>query len=151
MLRNPGIRLEILGLIHKNPGITIKDISGTLDVPKTTCMFHLNNLKEKQQIKINGYGKKRYFLEDTSQNEIRLITPLRILTTKEIVLNLIKNDMQTFHDLCENINKSKSTISIYLKKLIDEEIVQLKIKNKEKIFSLKDKGKLEELIKKYNF
>ena len=27
----------------------------------------------------------------------------------------------------------------------------LKIKNKEKIFSLKDKGKLEELIKKYNF
>ena len=50
MLRNPGIRLEILGLIHKNPGITIKDISGTLDVPKTTCMFHLNNLKEKQQI-----------------------------------------------------------------------------------------------------
>ena len=151
MLSDKNTRLDILNVINDNPGITTNDISKKINIPKSTCIFHINTLKENEQIIIKYYSKKRFFPKDMLDFDIKILIALRTITSKMILLYLMENPEKIFSDICMNVHKSRSTVSIYLSKLFLDKIINIKIKNHKKTYVIVDPNKLKEIMLQYGF
>jgi DNA-binding transcriptional regulator GbsR (MarR family) len=65
-------------------------------------------------------------------------------------LSLLDNKFLTFSEIVEKAKKSQSTVSSFLVKLVNENIVGIKIVELKKIYFLRNADMVNEIIEKYN-
>jgi len=140
-------RKKIYRLIKKNPGLHFREIHRRLKIPSSSLEHHLNYMIRNKVVydrKDGGYV--RYFCEPLSKEYQKIISALRHKKLREIVTILIEKEDVKYQELKDFLNLSSSTLSYYLKYLVDNKIITRKKIGYENIYLLCDQKTKKVLI-----
>jgi len=145
-------RRKIYNYILEYPGLHFRELSRKMKIPKSTLKYHLKYLKKRELI-VETYSDKysRYYVSKKVGNDTKKILEIiRQDSLRRIILSMKIPNIVTLEYLTHELDRSPSTISHHLKKLIDEDIVErVKVKNQVN-FRLKNEQKLYDVFIQYN-
>ena len=129
------MRKEIIfELIKKIPGISYNEIVRKTSLSNGVVSHYLIKLLENDQIEKEGIRRGKYFLKSIPKKDRTLITLLRNKTNNDIFKILMKdsneNKMHSAKEISKIIIKSNSTISVSLKSLQKNNVIERMIMNK---------------------
>lgn len=143
--------LEIISIIEKNPGIKFREIMRETGLKNGVLSYHARKLEEVGSVKIERKsGETRFYPLCVTEEESSLITSLRRDTQRYILLALLENESLSFNDIVGKVKKAPSTVSTFLSKLVDDNIVVIKIIELKKVYFLRNADMVHEIIEKYN-
>ena len=142
---------EIIDIIEKNPGIKFREIMRESGLKNGVLSYHARKLEQIGSIKIERKsGETRFYPLFVTEKESILITSLRRDTQRHILLSLLEGNPLSFNDIVKKVKKSPSTVSTFLSKLVEDEIVEVKIIELKKVYYLKNVDMVREIIERYN-
>jgi predicted transcriptional regulator len=142
---------EIISVIKKNPGIKFREIMRETGLKNGVLSYHARKLEENGSVKIDRKsGETRFYPLFVTEEESMLITSLRRDTQRHILLSLLEGKPLTFNELVGKVRKAPSTVSTFLAKLVDNNIIRIKIIELKKVYFLKNPDMVREIIEKYN-
>ncbi len=142
---------EIVNIIEKNPGIKFREIMRETGLKNGVLSYHTRKLEENGVVKIDRKsGETRFYPLFVTEKESVLISSLRRDTQRQILLALLQNSPLAFNDLVGLVKKAPSTVSAFLSKLVEDDIIEIKIMELRKTYSLKNPDMVREIIEKYN-
>jgi len=129
------MRKEILiKLIEKRPGISYNEIGRDTGLSNGVISHYLIKLMESGEVEKEGATRGKYFLRNIPKRDRVLITLLRNKTNNGVFRYLMEktklNDPVNAKEIIKKIKKSDSTISVSLKILQKNNIVERVIMNK---------------------
>ncbi len=142
---------EIINIIEKNPGIKFREIMRETGLKNGVLSYHTRKLEENGNVKIDRKsGETRFYPLFVTEKESVLISSLRRDTQRQILLVLLKGDPLSFNDMVKAVKKAPSTVSAFLSRLVDDDIVEIITTELKKTYSLKNPDMVREIIVKYN-
>ena len=142
---------QIIKIIEKNPGIKFREIMRETGLKNGVLSYHAKKLEESGSVKIErSVGETRFYPLCVTEQESVLIKSLRQDTPQRIVLSLINEQPLTFSEIVSKVRKSPSTISVFLNRLVDDNVVEIKIVELKRTYRLKNLDMTREIIQKYN-
>ena len=143
--------LEIINIVEKNPGIKFREIMRETGLKNGVLSYHARKLEENGSVKIDRKsGETRFYPLCVTDEESNLITSLRRDTQRHILLSLLDGKSLSFNEIVQKVRKAPSTVSTFLGKLVDENIVGIKIIDLKKVYFLRNTDMVHEIIEKYN-
>jgi len=129
------MRKEIVtDLIKKTPGISYNEIVRETGLSNGVISHYLIKLMESGEVEKEGIKRGKYFLKNIPKRDRKIITLLRNKTNNAIFKLLIKNSnndkIATQNEISKIVNKSSSTISVSLKDLQRNNIIERVIMKK---------------------
>ena len=153
-------RKTVIDVIGRRPGISYNEIVRETGLSNGVISHYLIKLMESGEVEKEGIKRGKYFLKNIPKKDRKMITLLRNNTNNDIFKLLIKNinsnTISTQNEISKKVNKSASTISVSLKDLQKNNIIERVIMNKSskissdigfKILNEKQSGKY---LVKYN-
>ena len=147
----------ILKTVQEKPGISYNEIVRHTDLSNGVVTHYLIQLMDTKKIEKYGKSRPKYFLTNVEQKDKETITILRNNTNLMIIKLLLKSKSPLLADeISKTIKKSSSTVSVVLKKLQKNHMVEREILNrKTKLTSdigyiISDKEFLREIFSRYN-
>jgi predicted transcriptional regulator len=142
---------EIINVVEKNPGIKFREIMRETGLKNGVLSYHVRKLEENGSVKIDRKsGETRFYPLCVTDEESNLITSLRRDTQRYILLSLLDARSLSFNKIVHKVRKSPSTVSTFLGKLVEDNIVGVKIIELKKVYFLKNADMVHEIIEKYN-
>ena len=134
-------RKRIYEFIKNNPGFHLRELQRRLKIPLSSMEYHIDYMVRHQVIYKEKEGLyARYFAQQPTHEELKLISALRHEKVREIVaIVLEKNDVK-FQDLKGYLDLPSSTLSYYLKYLMDHNILARQQIGRETIFSIENQS-----------
>ena len=127
-------RDAVIDLIKKTPGVSYNEIVRETGLSNGVISHYLIKLMESGEVEKEGIKRGKYFLRNVPKKDRKMITLLRNNTNNDIFKLLIKNsnDKKIFtqNEISKIVNKSVSTISVSLKDLQKNNIIERVIMNK---------------------
>ena len=124
----------VIDLIKKIPGVSYNEIVRETGLSNGVISHYLIKLMESGEVEKEGIKRGKYFLRNVPKKDRKMITLLRNNTNNDIFKLLIKNsnDKKIFtqNEISKIVNKSISTISVSLKDLQKNNIIERVIMNK---------------------
>ncbi|MGB9124865.1 MAG: winged helix-turn-helix transcriptional regulator [Nitrosotalea sp.] len=143
--------IEIINIVEKNPGIKFREIMRETGLKNGVLSYHARKLEENGSVKIDRKsGETRFYPLCVTDKESNIITSLRRDTQRYILLSLLDGKSLSFNDIVQKVKKSPSTVSTFLGRLVDDEIVGIKIIDLKKVYFLRNADMVREIIEKYN-
>lgn len=143
--------MEIISIIEKNPGIKFREIMRETGLKNGVLSYHARKLEENGSIKIDRKsGETRFYPLFVTVEESLVISSLRRNTQRYILLSLLESNPLSFNEILQKVKKSPSTVSTFLSKLVEGELVEIKIMELKKVYYLKNPDMVHEIIEKYN-
>ncbi len=141
----------IISEIKKNPGIRFREVMEKISLSNGVLSYYVRKLENNGIIKTQRTSRvSRFFINDMTEEESKIASRLRQTTPKAILVTLLENDMMEFQGIVSNVKKSNATISFYLSKLVDDEIVNYKKKDLKKNYYIVEKQRIANLITEYH-
>ena len=143
---------QIITIVGKNPGIKFREIMRATGMKNGVLSHYLGRLESEGTLKVErGARQTRFYPPQFSSEESKVISALRKTTPRDIISSLIINENGLeFNDIVSLVSKSPSTVSLYLSKLVEDNIVGMKLVNRKKQYYIKDKIILDKLIDDYH-
>ena len=127
-------REVVIDLIKKIPGVSYNEIVRETGLSNGVVSHYLIKLMESGEVEKEGIKRGKYFLKNIPKKDRKIITLLRNKTNNDIfklLLNNFDNDkISTQNEISKKVNKSASTISVSLKDLQRNSIIERVIMNK---------------------
>ena len=127
-------RETVINLIKKTPGVSYNEIVRETGLSNGVISHYLIKLMESGQVEKEGIKRGKYFLKNIPKKDRKIITLLRNNTNNDIFKLLIKNfnsgKIFNQNEIAKKVNKSASTISVSLKDLQRNKIIERVIMNK---------------------
>ena len=127
-------REVVIDLIKKRPGASYNEIVRETGLSNGVVSHYLIKLMESGEVEKEGIKRGKYFLRNVPKKDRKMITLLRNNTNNDIfklLLNNFDNDkISTQNEISKKVNKSASTISVSLKDLQRNNIIERVIMNK---------------------
>ncbi len=143
--------IEIINIVEKNPGIKFREIMREAGLKNGVLSYHVKKLEENGSVKIDRKsGETRFYPLCVTDEESNLITSLRRDTQRYILLSLLDGKSLAFNEIVSKVKKSPSTVSTFLGRLVDDNIVEIKIVELKKVYFLRNTDMVREIIEKYN-
>ena len=143
--------IEIINIVEKNPGIKFREIMRETGLKNGVLSYHAKKLEENGSVKIDRKsGETRFYPLCVTDEESNLIKSLRRDTQRHILLYLLACKSLTFNEIVQKVKKAPSTVSTFLGKLVDDDLVGMKIIELKKVYFLKNADMVQEIIEKYN-
>ena len=143
--------IEIINIVEKNPGIKFREIMRETGLKNGVLSYHARKLEENGSVKIDRKsGETRFYPLCITDEESNIITSLRRDTQRYILLSLLDGKSLSFNELVHKVKKSPSTVSTFLGRLVDDEIIGIKIIDLKKVYFLRNADMVREIIEKYN-
>ena len=124
----------VIDLIEKIPGISYNEIVRETGLSNGVVSHYLIKLMESGEVEKEGIKRGKYFLKNVPKKDRKMITLLRNNTNNDIFKLLMKNfnndKIDTQNEISKKVNKSASTISVSLKDLQKNGIIERVIMNK---------------------
>ena len=124
----------VIDLIEKIPGISYNEIVRETGLSNGVVSHYLIKLMESGEVEKEGRKRGKYFLKNIPKKDRKMITLLRNNTNNDIYKLLMKNfnndKISTQNEISKIVNKSASTISVSLKDLQRNNIIERVIMNK---------------------
>jgi len=145
------MRRVVYNFILKYPGVYLREISRETMIPKSTIEYHLRYLKKMDLIVAkNGDRYTRYYVSGKIGREHKkALSILRKKTPLHIALFLSMCHVSTRKELCHDLEKSASTISLHLNKLIERDIVEKFHDGNMVKYRLKDEKATDKILIQY--
>ena len=124
----------VINLIEKIPGISYNEIVRETGLSNGVVSHYLIKLMESGEVEKEGIKRGKYFLKNIPKKDRKMIILLRNNTNNDIFKLLMKNfnndKIDTQNEISKKMNKSASTISVSLKGLQKNGIIERVIMNK---------------------
>jgi|GEM_PF-6300199 len=140
---------RLIKIISENPGIHYSGIRKIAKLSNGSLQRNLKQLEDSKSIKVKReLGRTRYFDRLFSENYVGDISLLRRPTIQNIVEILLENDKSFFQEIVQKSKKSPSTISLYLSRLITEDVLERNLEKNHSIsYRLKNRQRIKKLLK----
>ena len=120
--------------IGKIPGVSYNELVRETGLSNGVISHYLIKLMESGEVEKEGIKRGKYFLKNIPKKDRKMITLLRNNTNNDIFKLLMKNfkngKIDTQNEISKKVNKSASTISVSLKDLQRNSIIERVIMNK---------------------
>jgi len=142
--------LQIKQIIEKNPGIQFRQIMRSSGLKNGVLSHYLGKLEKKGLVKVmRGPRQTRFYPPKISEEESIVIKALRKQTPRDLLLTLIKQDGLEFNELVKKVQKSPSTVSLYLAQIVHDGLVEIRLENLKKRYFIKSRMLVDKLIEDY--
>ena len=142
--------LQLQQIIEENPGIQFREIMRSSGLKNGVLSHYLTKLEKYGVIKvIRGPRQTRFYPPKITEDESKIIKALRRNTPRNLILALLQNDGLEFNSLVTQVNKSPSTVSLYLTQLVNDGLVEIKLDNLKKRYYIKARDIIDQLIDDY--
>jgi predicted transcriptional regulator len=143
-------RRKIYLLIEANPGIHFRELQRNLNIPLTTLDYHLNYMVRKKIV----FGEKeaqfrRYYTKPLDREDKKVLSALRQKKLREIVLVVTANQKAKYQFLSEYLKLPYSTLSFYLKYLVEKGILEREKIGNETFYTVKDEDRVTKILIAY--
>ena len=142
---------KLISIIKKNPGIQFREIMRTTGLKNGVLSHHLGKLERDGVVKAHrGPRQVRFYPLEITEYDSKIIKALRRSTPREIISSLILNEKLEFQAIVKNVERSPSTVSLYLSQLVADNVVLVKLEGRKKTYSIKDRFAVDKLIEEYH-
>ncbi len=143
-------RRKIYSIIEGSPGIHFRELQRVIDIPLTTLEYHLSYMTRKKIV----FGEKeghyrRYYTRSLDNDDKKFLCAVRQKKMREIVLFVISHQKVKYQALADNFGLPNSTLSFYLKYLLEKDILLKERVGYESIYAVKDEDKMTKLLISY--
>ena len=133
-------RKQIYNFIRRNPGFHLRELQRRLEIPLSSLEHHIDYMiRHKVLFKQRDGRYVRYFAENSTSEDKKLISALRHERLRQIVLIILETEEVKFQDLRNHLDLPSSTLSYFLKYLVDRGILRREKVGYENIYSIQDK------------
>jgi len=143
-------RREIYVIVEANPGIHLRELQRVLNMPLATLEYHLSYMARKQIIYKEKDGHYiRYYVKPFEPEDKKILSALRQKRMREIVLIILTNKKVKYQFLADYLKLPHSTLSFYLKYLVDHNIL---VKDKigyENLYTIRDEDRVAKTLIAY--
>jgi predicted transcriptional regulator len=143
-------RRKIYEVIEHSPGIHLRELQRVLNMPLTTLEYHLSYMVRKKIIySESDTHYKRYYAKPFGDEDKKVLSALRQKRLREIVLLILATGKAKYQFMADYLKIPHSTLSFYLKYLVDKGIL---IKDKigyETIYTVKDEDEVVKVLIAY--
>ena len=123
----------VFDIIKKTPGISYNEIGRETGLSNGVVSHYLIKLMDSGEVEKDGTSRGKYFLKNIPKKDRKIIILLRNKTNNKIFKILMKNfndgKIVTQNEISKKIKKSASTISVSLKVLQRNNIIERVIMN----------------------
>jgi len=123
----------VFDIIKKTPGISYNEIGRETGLSNGVVSHYLIKLMDSEEVEKDGTSRGKYFLKNIPKKDRKIIILLRNKTNNKIFKILMKNfndgKIVTQNEISKKIKKSASTISVSLKVLQRNNIIERVIMN----------------------
>ncbi len=123
----------VFDIIKKTPGISYNEIGRETGLSNGVVSHYLIKLMDSGEVEKDGTSRGKYFLKNIPKKDRKIISLLRNKTNNKIFKILMKNfndgKIVTQNEISKKIKKSASTISVSLKVLQRNNIIERVIMN----------------------
>jgi predicted transcriptional regulator len=143
-------RRKIYGVIEANPGIHLRELQRVLDMPLTTLEYHLSYMSRRKILFAETDSHyKRYYARPLGPEDKKVLSALRQKRLREIVFLVLTNEKAKYQFLADYFNLPHSTLSFYLKYLIEKGILAKEKVGYETIYTVKDEDRVVKVLIAY--
>ena len=145
------IRRRIFNIILNYPGLHIREISRKLKVPKTTLFYHLKYLERENLLIAKSKDKyaRYYATKSVGTKDKTILGLMRQDTPRRILLFLFLYPEHNRFDISQDLEKTPNTISFFLKKLIDMDVIEKRRLGRSFAYRIKNQKEMYNLIIRY--
>ena len=137
----------ILKIITENPGIHFRGIMRKTGFMNGVLSYHLGGLERKKLIVASrGSRTSQFYPSDMPVSDFASIQALRKPTSRSLLLALLYTNELSFAHLTRISNRSQSTVSMHLARLVKDGIVEVRMDGTRKHYSLTDKTRIDRLL-----
>lgn len=139
---------QIVQIVSKNPGIRYSEIKRETGLANGVLSHHLFKIEQAGKITIERTPRvARVYPCGMPEDETIVIKHLRSSTSRNILTALLEGNL-SFKEIVTKVKKSQGTVSLVLKGLSEDGIVERKIVNGDLTFQIVNKALLDTLIEK---
>lgn len=136
---------QIIQLVNENPGIRYSEIMRQTGLKNGVLSHHLSKIEQSGKLMVERTPRvARVYPCGMQKEQTVVIRHLRNKTARNILVSLIDNDL-SFKDLVGIAKKSQGTVSLCLKALCDDGIVERVFSNGNMMFHLADGSQIDSL------
>ena len=140
-------RREIFHFLEANPGMHLRELQRRLGFPLTTLEYHLDYMARRNVIYKEKDGRfNRFYVKLLDEKDKQVISVLRQSRLREIVLIILGKDGAKFAELQAILGLPSSTLSYYLKRLVDDKIIRRDQIGSETVYDIIDDRATKALI-----
>jgi predicted transcriptional regulator len=150
-LEKKSVATAILAYITKNPGVHFKDLNRALNLAPGTLQYHLYKMEQVEDIRVL---RKQYFtsyfppsMKDPLDQKIMVL--LRQNIPRNLIILLLEKSEKSGLELATSLKITKSTLSYYTKRLVELDILSIKVEGREKRYSVNNPERTTKLMKDY--
>lgn len=147
--RNQSLELEarksIYDCIKKSPGLHFRELQRRTKMATGSIDYHLHFLHKRGLIRLDkSIGFVRYYPTDQAfdESDKELLNMLRQEKIRHMLIYLIQKKKANATQIAEHMKISSSSLSWYLKKLAEKNIISQKKKGRFRYYSVIDKEKI---------
>ncbi len=126
VLENPKTK-DIYGFIQRNPGVTVAELSKEQKINRGTLKYHLGQLLSNNKIMFVRKGKflRLFYNNPRAMDKESIISRyLKHDKNKDFLFTIMDYPGITNQDLSQKFTLDKSTVTDYLKKFLDDGIIE---------------------------
>src|SRR6266542_1784577 len=145
-----------MNIVERNPGIRYRELLRLTNLSNGVLTYHLTELTVSNFINVDRKrGVTRYYSVQISYEETRIISHIKNRVSRNILLLLVERNSCTLSEIATLINKAPSTVSWYLQRLLNANIVKRRpmsldgVYYKSKFYDVVDKILVLRVISKY--
>jgi len=143
-------RRKIYSIIKLNPGIHLRELQRTLNVPLSTLNYHINYMIRKKII----FSEKKepaigFYVKAFDDEDKQILSVLRQKRLREIVYLVLTNKKVKIKVLRDKLNLPRSTLSYYLKFLVEHGILEKEKIGYENIYTIIDENRITKILITY--
>jgi predicted transcriptional regulator len=143
-------RRRIYALIEASPGVHLRELQRILDIPLTTLEYHLSYMTRKRILFAETADHhKRYYTKPFDPEDKKVLSALRQKRMREIVLVILENGKVKYQLLTERLKLSRSTLSSYLKYLVNRNILAMEKIGYENLYTVRDEDRVTKVLIAY--
>ena len=143
-------RRKIYSLIEDSPGIHMRELQRALDMPLTTLEYHLTYMARKRVVfKEADSHYNRYYVRPLDSGDKKILSALRQKRMRDIVFVVLVNKKVKFQFLADQLELPNSTLSFYLKYLVDNMVLAKEKVGYENIYTIRDEDRVARVLIAY--
>jgi len=143
-------RRKVYSVIEANPGIHMRELQRVLDMPLTTLEYHLTYMARKKILfKESESHYKRYYVRPLDSDDKKILSALRQKRMREIVFEVLINKKVKYQFLADYLKLPNSTLSFYLKYLVENMVLVKEKIGYENIYTIRDEDRVARVLIAY--
>jgi predicted transcriptional regulator len=143
-------RRKICQAVEATPGIHLRELQRVLDMAPTTLEYHLTYMARKRVIFGESDGHyKRYYTRPLDVEDKKVLVALKQKRMREIVFAVLANKKARYQFLADYLKLPRSSLSFYLKCLVDNRVLAKEKIGYENIYTVQDESRVAKVFIAY--